>query len=255
MPAFSAYCKPSLPEGWPLAYYRSKRGGIAYHGALEYAYDDWVRRGRVADALLTYRDPYGDDDHRTVILRPDLAVLRIEAGIEYFDFSLSAEIEVDVARRTVRVRRLLCTSCNHWPEIFIDGMSPSSGSGGVAWLKRNEAFFQGMPFEVSFKTAVAVLFGPAWTAVVPLTAPRISDEGLASAEACHGIYTKAMAETWCPWGLTVGLYDSSRHDAATSIQRRYRGWRARMRTAFDPNTRIGAYYALREFRRMLAGEV
>ena len=86
---------------------------------------------------------------------------------------------------------------------------------------------------------MSILFGPSWTAVVPLTAPRISDEDLARAAECDDMYRKAMAEKWFPWGMTVGLYDGTRHDAATVIQSCFRGWRVRMRTTFNPHAHRG----------------
>ena len=53
-----------------------------------------------------------------------------------------------------------------------------------------------------------------------------------------------------PWGKTVGTYLVDRVAAATTIQKHYRGWKARMATTFNPTTTIGAYYALRDFRAM-----
>ena len=100
MPPFCTYCKPSLPGGWPLAYYRLKRGR-ARHSTLEHAYDDWVRRGRAADALLAYQDHYGPDDHFAAFLRPDVGVMRVEADLDYFVFSVSVSVEIDTVTRTV----------------------------------------------------------------------------------------------------------------------------------------------------------
>lgn len=39
--------------------------------------------------------------------------------------------------------------------------------------------------------------------------------------------------------------------AAIVVQKHFRGWKARMMTAFNPMTRLGAYYVLREFRAMV----
>jgi hypothetical protein len=126
-----------------------------------------------------------------------------------------------------------------------------SGEGGLSWLNRDILGDYCEPYSLSFESAVLILFGPAWTAVVPWTAPRISDEDLALAGACPDMYRAKMAEQWFPWGTAVAIYDSTRDDAATTIQRHFRGWWVRMRTAFNPNTRIGAYYALKEFRTFI----
>ena len=39
--------------------------------------------------------------------------------------------------------------------------------------------------------------------------------------------------------------------AATVIQKHFAGWKVRMATAFNPETRLGAYYAMREFRALI----
>lgn len=217
---------------------------------MSYAYDDWVSRGRMADCLLAYRDHWGPDYFTAVFLRPDVGVLRAYVDGEYYDVDLSAAVNVDEAKRKVTLRSILCRSRNYWPEIFVDG-GPPSGDGGVSWLHRIEDQFRGGLFEISFENAVLRLFGPEWMAVVPLTAPRLADEDLAIADACDDMYRAAMAEDWFPWGRTVGLYDTRRIDAATTIQRFFRGWRVRRRTAWDPMTRLGRFYELREFERLM----
>ena len=39
--------------------------------------------------------------------------------------------------------------------------------------------------------------------------------------------------------------------AATVVQKHFAGWKVRMATAFNPETRLGAYYAMREFRALI----
>lgn len=252
----ASYCRPSLPFGLPLG--DSRRWRLlqtlpsSSDDRLPYAYDDWASRGRAADTVLAYRDHYGDDDHLAIYFRPDVGVLRVDVDGDYFDATLTAAVDVDEFGRTVALRRARCRSRNHWPAIFVDGAGPPSGEGGVWWLRRVDAHFRGaFPFEISFPAAVSAIFGPDWSAVVPPTAPRATLDDLARAEESDGMYRAFVADGRVPWGRTVSLHDPTRTRAATTIQRFYRGWRVRMRTAFDPRTSIGRFYALREFRRTL----
>ena len=226
MSLFSTYCKDSSLQS----------------EGVRSAYNDWEIRGRPADTLLAFRDHHGPDCHIGVYLRPDVNILRVDADYEFYDFALSVEIEVDPGKSIVRMKRLLCSNSNHWPELM-DARLPLTGSGGISRLVMNERCLD----EISLEKAVATLFGPTWMAVRPLTVPRISDVDLARADACDAMYRAAMAEPWFPWGRTIGMYDTRRTDAAVQIQRHFRGWRVRLRIAFNPNTPLGAYYALRLF--------
>lgn len=246
---FTAYCRQSLPPCSDFNFNRTSPPRVP----PRYAYDDWHSRGRPTDSILAYRDHYGTDDHTGIFFRPDLGVLTVTTDGDYFDAALSASVVVDNGKRTVELRSVFCRSENYWPEIFFNG-GPPSGSGGLPWLRTVEEYFRGcQPFEISLESAVSALFGPGWTVVVPPTVETLSAaDAKALADACDALYRSFMAESWFPWGRTVGLYDTRRSvAAATTIQRWYRGWRVRMRTAFDPNTRLGRFYVLREFQRKL----
>jgi len=69
----------------------------------------------------------------------------------------------------------------------------------------------------------------------------------------------------CLWSLTTDADDAvlraeralrawaagAREAAATHVQSHFRGWMARRTHAWDPNTRLGRFYALREFAALL----
>ena len=115
-------------------------------------------------------------------------------------------------------------------------------SGGVSCLKENMSYI-GETRVVSFEHAIKLFFGDDWTAVIPMTCPRISKRDIALCRDCDAM----VRSLELPWGKSVAMYSSARKDAAVTIQRHFRGWRARMKTTFNPHTRIGAYYALRAF--------
>ena len=210
-------------------------------------YEDWVRRGRPHDTMFEHSE-HRQDDIFKMFMRPAEHVVHIAVDLEYYTFSASATVDVDPVAKTVRIDRLLCRSYNVWPEL-VSKDAPRSGSGGVEHLKANVRFIG--RDEASLELLVVLFFGPGWTAVVPLTRPEIAAADYALAEGCLVVQTTATTRRRRPWGKVVASYRPARTDAAVTIQRHFRGWRVRMRTAFDPHTRLGAYYALRAFREML----
>ena len=211
-------------------------------------YDDWVRRGRPRDTIFTFSEHYCDN-----ILRYYFMPAERLASMTYYvefggDVTVVAQLSVDDRARTVEVERLHCKRENYWE----DGsdMNPrgglNSGSGGIGWYKANVA---DMGDNLSFAAFAAHFFAPGWTVLdLPLTRPRIAPDLVQLAEACPA----KMGNYRCgPWGNTVGTYLVERDLAATTIQKHYRGWRARMATAFNPTTSLGRYYAMRDFKALL----
>ena len=139
-------------------------------------------------------------------------------------------------------RRASCTPCRIWST---SGSRRPPRSSWTPSEKRSRSTACG----VRPSTFGQRFFGPEWTAVVPSTCPVIAEADEASAERCW--FDQAAATAFVPWDKSIAMYSPVHTQAAVTIQRHFRGWRVRMRTAFDPNTRIGAYYALREFHTNL----
>ena len=93
------------------------------------------------------------------------------------------------------------------------------------------------------------LFGSLWRAIIPTTRPRLSKEDIKWCKDSRGIYKKSF--TYPLWHTTIGIYDNTRKNAAIIIQKHFRSWQVRMRNTFNPNTKIGAYYALKEFNKLV----
>ena len=207
-----------------------------------------MRRGRPADTLFAFNDHFGPDVFFHLYMRPAERIVNIGADLDYFSFDAFATVVIDPVKRTVTIDRMLCRTDNVWPEIM-NRDAPKSGQGGIAWFNANVRFVnERNGDDASIERLVELFFGCEWTAVVPLTRPEIGAADLESAERCRD--DRRDATTRPPWGHVIAMYSPMRSEAAIVIQRHFRGWRTRMRTAFDPNTRIGAYYALREFRAL-----
>ena len=225
---------------------------IGYLHRQESPYDDWLRMGRPRGALFACFKNTGPDISLAMYMRPAHRVGYIKACYGYYWVTLAFKVDVDPAARTVGLTRLLCESRNIWPDIAgkpADLPNGGTGSGGIAWL-RSCARFLGHDTDVFFERAVEKFFGLGWSAVVPVTRPRMCDDDLELCRACSAIF--GDADTMVPRNRPVAYYDSaaSADGAATTIQRHFRGWQVRMRTSFDPHTRIGAYYAIRAFREL-----
>ena len=71
---FVSYCKPSLPEKWPFR----PLGG---HKLKNYAFDDYVRRGSLADTLLAYHSHSTSEAGISMFLRPDVGIMHVDASL------------------------------------------------------------------------------------------------------------------------------------------------------------------------------
>ena len=226
----------------PSSTYSNMSFSRAY-GNGAYPWDDWILQGRPAEVIFQYAE-HAIEDCMHVYFMPQQSIVYTRMSMEYDDVWLVIEIRVDEVARTLSVERLLSETEIQWPEMC-PGM-PLTGTGGIAHLKRISACLRVDVLSLDF--AARKFFGPTWSALaLPLTRPRVPDELVALAKGCParlGDYNKG------PWRRTVGTFFTSfrdRQGAATTIQKHFRGWRIRMRTTFNPHTKLGGYYARRGF--------
>lgn len=217
--------------------------------ADSFPYDHWVQRGKPSGAVFKHSDNFGDDVIKWYLMPAEgLAYVDsyAEFSVEYL--RLYAQLTFDEAEKKIEVERILCERKNYWEEDAANdrGTGSGTGTGGVEYYRRNLEDL-GDDF-VSFELLAARFFAPSWTVLaLPPTLPRITDEAMLLAEqACPDDYR------YGPWGITVGVYHDpvDRVSAARTIQRCFRGWRVRMKTAFDPRTSLGAHYAMRGFAEL-----
>ena len=170
---------------------------------------------------------------------PHEGLVRIDVDEDYYDVQLFIHVLVDRETRSVNVGRLWCRSRDWWPKL-------KYGEGGIGWYKKQKQK-QNLPdYKLSF---VDTFFGPGWVAgELPLTRPRVTPEEIS---ACHELADRKREER-CPWDKVVATYFKDRTDAATIIQKRYRGWKVRLATTFNPNTPLGRFNALRSCKDELS---
>lgn len=223
---------------------------VSFRGAATAPYDHWVERGRPSGTVFVRADRFGDNETvRSLMPAEGLAYVDVYAEFAVQYFRLCAQLAFDDAERTIVVERLTCERKNYWGDGDGDG-GLASGRGGVGFYRRNlEDLGEDL---VSLEVLVAMFFERSWTLkesprTLPRTLPRIAWPGPArdSGTAPHGTRR---------WGTTVGVYHNpvDRVSAARTIQKCFRGWRVRMKTAFDPRTSLGAYYAMRGFRELVS---
>ena len=219
-----------------------------HRGSLAAPYDDWVRRSRPEDAIFTYSNHMRSEDILRYYFVPAERLAVIKLYVEFVCyFTVLIQLSIDDNAHTIAVERLLCQREDYWGNSEMSSSAMRSGSGGVGWYKENLEDLGARL--VSLDSFVARFFASDWAALsLPMTRPKITPELIQVAEACP----EKMGDCRIgPWGKTVGTYLVDRISAATTIQKHYRGWRVRMATAFNPNTTLGAFYVMRDFRQLL----
>ena len=209
------------------------------------SYEDWVSRGCPPDVIFHHAQ-HSMVAHMHSYFMPAERIVYTHVSLEYYDIHAFVVLYVDEVRRSVGVDKVLCVSENHW--LSLNGSAPRSGRGGISWLKRNADVIS--PDFLSLSFAVRTFFGPQWTvASLPMTRPSVPDDAVERAKDCPRRLGNCK---YGPWNRTVGTYFRERIEAATVIQRHFRGWRVRMATTFNPHTRLGRFCALRMLRQMQA---
>ena len=198
-------------------------------------YDDWVARGRPADTIMTYSIDFCGD-----FLRYDFMPFEKMAYMSFDDdrgchITVTALLRLDDRAKTIEVDRLHCTR---------EDKDKDKDIGDIEWYKKQLDYTR----YVSFVKFAVRFFAPSWTIMkLSITRPHLSPELIALAKTCHA----KMGHPSEPWNKTVGTYFVHRNDAATTIQKHFRGWKVRMATTFNPTTPIGAYFTLRDFRALI----
>jgi hypothetical protein len=197
------------------------------------------------DAIFKYAEHGGDEIVIYVHLMPNEGLMHVYFELEYYYVELFAEIDVDDASLTIRVRRLLCQSRNIWPGMY-RGEVPkiNNDNGGVQWYKRHVDLFNFDSFSIG--DHIKRFYGPGWTVVVPLTVPKTTVE---QQDACKSCEERLGSYRCGPWGRVVGTFFADRHDAAVIIQKHFRAWRVRF--AIDPNTDFGRFLERTRFEQWM----
>lgn len=218
-------------------------------------YEDWVRRDRPPRTTFVNREWMEDVTLTQYIFMP---TERLAIMTDYTEFAndlfVVAKLKIDETTRTIDVDGLHCERENYWPNE--DGLRPGkikSGEGRIGFYRKNMTeYTEDGQRALSIDGFASKFFGADWRVLpMPMTRPTLPkalvkcahDASEASWKWLHGyVQTKTC---------TIGLFDGIHLvRAATTIQRYYRGWKVRLDTAFNPNTKLGYFYALRDFREL-----
>lgn len=207
-------------------------------------YDHWVQCGRPCGAVFKHSDHFGDDIIKWYLMPAEgVAYIDSYAEFTYAEFRIYAQLSFDESKKMICLERISCERKNYWGDSESDEVK--SGSGGIEYYRTNVENL-GENF-ISLEIFVTKFFS-GWTVYYkPSTTPQVSHEAMRLAKECPDDYMCG------PWGITVGIYHNpvDRVSAATTIQKCFRGWRVRMKTAFDPQTSLGAYYVMRGFDELV----
>jgi hypothetical protein len=204
-------------------------------------FQDWIRLGR-PDAIFKYAEHWGDEQVLYAHYMPCERLLHIDLEMEYYSVRLFSEIDVDDANSRVIVRRLLCRSENHWPEIHTENVPKiSNDAGGVSWYKKHEILFN-----MSITENVQRFFGSSFSVIMPVTVPKTTADQISTCEKCED----RLGDYHCgPWGRLIGTFFFDRRDAAVIIQKHFRAWRVRFK--IDPNEEFGRFIERRRFEQWM----
>lgn len=210
-----------------------------YKSCTRTPYDDWINKNK-PEVVFKY-STHGMDEYAHIYFEPMKNLITIEADMEYYYFEVKFTIKIDDEKKKLEIDRFFCKSDNFWPEMFTDG-TPNSGSGGISWYKKNIAF---LPDFLSLENAIDTFFGSEWKIQIPLTRPLLSDTKEVSYDDYFDNYRCG------PWDHTIGIFVLNKNEAATIIQKYYRGWRVRMKYRYDPETRLGKYVINKMFKELI----
>lgn len=204
-------------------------------------YEDWCFKNTLP-AIFKYCE-HCNDDILKIYLNPFDQILYINGNLDYYTYWFVCKLRIDHHDKTIKIEKLFCKNINHWPEIN-GKLAPKTGGGGMSCYKSNIKLL-GDDFSIDY--AVEKFFGNTWKVIIPLTVPKISEETFEIVKK----YKEHFDFYRCgPWGKTIGLYMIDQLEAAIIIQKYYRGWKARMTYAYNPNTTLGKYYMLKSFKSM-----
>ena len=224
-------------------------------------YEDWINRGQIEDVLLGYDTCYGPHQFSAYML-PAHNLIYVCANTDGNQCEVFIRVKINLQNRSVAIDHITCSNHFYYSEMDLESwvetgaVVPENGTGGYAFYRAGVYFMEYFTDSLSFKHVIKRFFGNSWTAKKMNTRnrdiPRISDEDQKLLKTCEATYITAINTKNYPGGVLIGYYDMTRYNAATVIQKHFRGWITRLRTAFNPNTTIGEYYALKSYRELVS---
>ena len=211
-------------------------------------YIDWSlnKKRRPATVVFQYAKHWIDSD-MFVYYQPSEQLVSIYLELDYYSFELKATLKINDIDRTIDIDRIHCECFNAWPEL--NGL-PASGcdgrcenrSGGMALYKKNLQDL--LPtYDISMEHVATLFFGPDWKVkALPLTRPKLADD--TSRDDMRLFFDDYR---FGPWARLIGKFVPDEDASAIIIQKCFRGWIARLKYSFNPNTTLGKYYALKKF--------
>jgi hypothetical protein len=227
-------------------------------------YEDWINRGQLEDTLFGYDDRYGP--HRfSAYMLPANNLIYLCANTDGDQCEVFIRVKINLQNRSVAIDNITCSNHFYYSQMHLEFLVengevvpvPENGQGGYAFYRTSVYFMDIFKFSLPFKRVIERFFGNSWTAkkINTRTIPRISDEDQKLLKTCEATYITAINTKNYPGACLIGYYDMTRSDSATVIQKHFRGWTTRLRTAFNPNTTIGKYYALKSYRELVSVSV
>lgn len=208
-------------------------------------FEDWKARGSILDAVFQYAAHWEETMDVRVYFMPGykFGYIKLYAEFVVMNFELWFEMSFDEEHQIVHVERLFCKRENYWSN---DAHGLQSGTGGIGFYKKN---LEDLGDDIEINIFVRHFFGPGWkVAPLPMTRPMMREGYLKLVEVANGHYDHYH---YGPWFKVVGIYPMEREEAATTIQKIYRGWRVRIKYTFNPNTSLGKFLIMREFRKAI----
>ena len=196
-------------------------------------YQEWLDRNK-PDAIFKYSGHFGADYFWYIYFEPAKDLIYISGEFEYYTLDIISTLIVDRETKTVKIDRIFCENINHWPNMFA---GPLDGIGGISKYKQNVVFLE--MEDITFDRAVKLFFGD-WNLVIPMTRPFLNN-----AKDLVKDYRQVTGSG--QWDRVIGTFLIDKNNAATIIQKYYRGWKIRLKICCDPETTLGKYLIMKMF--------
>lgn len=215
--------------------------------SIKTPYEDWVRYKRLHDAVFYFEYDRQQDTHIAMFWPSKNLIWFLgdyDRNTEHpYIFDVTIEISIDTSTSSVKVQKLFC-SCHD--NSFRHSTIPH-GNGGVSHYKT--LVDQYVAF--SIQEVIELFFGKEWRVELPpsTTLPVAENVVEFAKKSIHRVFKEENDYGFvCFEPHILGHFNPVRDLAATTIQKYFRGWKARMKYAFNPHTRLGRFYALKLFR-------
>lgn len=218
----------SFPTCYPREFYTTR--GTPY--------DHWIACYKPHDATYRYRDHGMAVEYEHMVFIPSLKMLCVDCDFEYYHSNTVAIIDIDDVQKTLHVTKATTNINNDWPEM---NNLPRTQVGGGRLLLTASLLEENHNFLRVFATH---MFGHDWEVRINPNAPMASKE-----EEFEGI-TYLDSALYGKWGQVVCTVYVDIDDAATIIQKWFRGWQARLKYRFDPTNRLGRFCEEKQFREL-----